>query len=257
MATTNVWAECYLYGPNFEISLPYSSRSENESGTFSEEYDVTDAGELKFVYHLSGSTNATYWHGLTVYGYDGDWDAVLFDKTDIKSKNESSEVTIDLSDYTKIKFKRTAKKGGTKELSGTRTLYIKKIAVTRKIFVSPETASHTFDVPFDVNTDCSDCSVIYKLGLKVIITKNSDVLDIVSREKDGWHFSSITSHLSSEETALFHDTLLDAHVQIKFTMNDGATQYSEIYPVKVEDSLDNAEVKPGPTVILGFGWTED
>ena len=120
-----------------------------------------------------------------------------------------------------------------------------------------ETASHTFDVPFDVNTDCSDCSVIYKLGLKVIITKGPDALDIVSREKDGWHFSSITAHLSSEDTALFHNTLLDAHVQIKFTMNDGAIQYSEIYPVKVEDSLDNAEAKPTPTVVIGFGWTED
>ena len=181
MTTTNAWAECYLYGPNFEISLPYSSRSENESGTFSEEYDVTDAGELKFVYHLSGSTKATYWHGLTVYGYDGDWDAVLFDKTDIKNKDESSEVTIDLSDYTKIKFKRTAKKGGTKELSGTRTLYIKKIAVTRKIFVSQKTASHTFDpITVGESTPTYDFTFDYS---------NVGTNFVVSSKKSSPHFS--------------------------------------------------------------------
>lgn len=120
-----------------------------------------------------------------------------------------------------------------------------------------ETASHTFDVPFDVNEDCIDIEVIYKLGLNVIITKKSNELDIVSKEKGDWHYSSVTSSLSSEETALFHDTLLDANVQIKFTMKDGAIQYSEIYKVDVQDSLDGNKPTPAPTVIIGFGWTED
>ena len=120
-----------------------------------------------------------------------------------------------------------------------------------------ETASHTFDVPFDVNEDCIDIEVIYKLGLKVIVTKKSDELDIVSREKGDWHYSSVTSSLSSEETALFHNTLLDANVQIKFTMKDGAIQYSEIYKVDIQDSLDGNEPTPAPTVVIGFGWTED
>lgn len=122
-----------------------------------------------------------------------------------------------------------------------------------------ETASHTFDVPFDVKEDCIDIEVIYKLGLNVIITKKSNELDIVSKEKGDWHYSSVTSSLSSEETALFHDTLLDANVQIKFTMKDGtmkdgAIQYSEIYKVDVQDSLDGNKPTPAPTVI---GWTED
>ena len=125
-----------------------------------------------------------------------------------------------------------------------------------------ETASHTFDVPFDVTDEhfgCSEVEVIYKLGLKVIIRKTSEDLDIVPIEKpNGFVFTAITCHLSADETLYFHNTLLSARVQLRFTMNDNSIQYSEIYPVKVIDSLNGTQQPaPSPTVNVGFGWTED
>ena len=36
-----------------------------------------------------------------------------------------------------------------------------------------ETASHTFDVPFDVNEDCNGLEVIYKLGLDIALIKET------------------------------------------------------------------------------------
>ena len=122
-----------------------------------------------------------------------------------------------------------------------------------------ETASHTFDVPFDVNTDCSDCSVIYKLGLKVILVRKASLGEVTILPKEigcGKIISTLNVRLSDEETTLFRNTYLDTKVQVKFIMNDYSVQYSEIYPVTVEDSLEG-ESTPHPSVVVGFGWTED
>lgn len=127
-----------------------------------------------------------------------------------------------------------------------------------------ETASHTFDVPFDVldhSFGCANIEVNYKLGLDIVVTKYWSQLEIETLEKHGFKYSSITVHLSPEETSRFHNTLLAANVQMKFVMLDNSIQYSEIYPIKVEDSLDGNQepgpVPPHPQVNLGFGWTED
>ena len=57
---------------------------------------------------------------------------------------------------------------------------------------------------------------------------------------------------------LFKNTLLSCAVQIRFIMRDLSTAYTEIYPVKLVDSLDVAEEKPPvPHVLYGIGYTED
>jgi len=103
-----------------------------------------------------------------------------------------------------------------------------------------ETATHSFDVPFDVAEVCSSVEVFYKLGLDVVLVKEMNDLEIVSiyDEERDWHYSNVIVTLSCDETSLFRDTLLDTHVQMRFTMKDNTVEYSEIYPVKVEDSLE-------------------
>lgn len=122
-----------------------------------------------------------------------------------------------------------------------------------------ETAVHTFEIPFNVNEACNGFEVIYKLGLTTLIIKNSSELEIIIGECGN---SLITCTLTPEETALFADTLLDAKVQIKFYMKDeGTVSYSEVYKIKLLNSLDTNEPpvppEPQPGTIGGIGYTED
>lgn len=102
-----------------------------------------------------------------------------------------------------------------------------------------ETTIHSFEIPFNVETDTIDCDVIYKLGLNVVLTK--DITDCTFTYDEDNHKTILTCTLSSEDTMLFANTLLDAHVQIRFIMNDSSVMYTEIYPVKLIDSLDVAK----------------
>lgn len=105
-----------------------------------------------------------------------------------------------------------------------------------------ETATHTFEIPFNVVESCSNVEVIYKLGLKDIITKSVNLSgeDVVETE---CNHSIITCRLSEEETKLFANTLLDAKVQLKFYMIDDSIAYSEIYNIILVDSLDVGDIK--------------
>lgn len=103
-----------------------------------------------------------------------------------------------------------------------------------------ETTKHSFEIPFNVETDTIDCDVIYKLGLNVVLTKDINDCTFTYDEKDN-HKTILNCTLSSEDTMLFANTLLDAHVQIRFIMNDFSVMYTEIYPVKLIDSLDVAK----------------
>lgn len=97
-----------------------------------------------------------------------------------------------------------------------------------------ESTTHTFEIPFDVSEETLNVEIIYKLGLNVVLTKQGKVEVL---KKDKCNFSSVSCELEPEDTLLFKDTLLDTHVQLKFTMTDGSTMYSEIYKVNVKDSL--------------------
>ena len=122
-----------------------------------------------------------------------------------------------------------------------------------------ETAIHSFEIPFNVEEQCTEFEVIYKLGLKPILIKNSWVLDVTTTECGR---SVITCTLSPDETKLFKDTFLEAKVQIKFYMNDGSISFSEIYKVVHKDSLELNRSTPSggdSNIVYGtnYGWTED
>ena len=122
-----------------------------------------------------------------------------------------------------------------------------------------ETSKHTFEVPFDVTNEeeVADYEVIYKLGLKPVIIRNSYSLEALKTPCG----STITCELSPEETKLFQDTLLSTRVQIKFYMAGGIIMFSDIYNVKVMDALDMTRSKPeeNTNMVYGtnYGWTED
>ena len=89
MATANAWAECYLY-ENKSITIEYDDNDHNDSGTFSStEYSLVDdngvfiGGTMTFKYDLSGGTNASYWHKLTIQGYTGSTWQDIWDTGDI------------------------------------------------------------------------------------------------------------------------------------------------------------------------------
>ena len=118
---------------------------------------------------------------------------------------------------------------------------IKTIEKFELDIMTGESASHTFEVPLDVEGECSNVEVIYKVGINVVLVKDMSELDIepepvASGETPTYTF--IIAHISPEETLLFNDTLLDTFVQLKFVLNDGDVLYTEIYPVNVVDSLD-------------------
>lgn len=98
-----------------------------------------------------------------------------------------------------------------------------------------ETAIHTFEIPFNVDEDCSNVEVIYKLGISPKIIKNKDALEVTIDEDNN---SIITCKLSPNETKLFENTSLDAQVQVKFYMNDESIVFSEVYKVYITDSLE-------------------
>lgn len=123
-----------------------------------------------------------------------------------------------------------------------------------------ETAIHSFDIPFNVEDDCSLVEVIYKLGLEPVVIKNNMYYLDIWVGDDGK--SIITCKLSPEETLLFKNTTLDAHVQLKFYMNDGSIVYSEIYKVFMKDALDangRDQVNQNSMIagLAGYGYTED
>lgn len=120
-----------------------------------------------------------------------------------------------------------------------------------------ETAIHTFEVPLKVD-ELEGYEVIYKLGLNPIIIKNNYQTEYIVDEDA--NKSIITCTLYPEETKLFgNDTLLDARVQLKFYMLGDVISYSDIYRIKLKDSLDMNREKPDTQVVagVGYGYTED
>lgn len=99
-----------------------------------------------------------------------------------------------------------------------------------------ETAIHTFEIPFNIEESCDEFEIIYKLGLTDIIIKKSTELE--TSTTDCGH-SLVMCKLNAEETSLFADTLLSAKAQLKFYMKNEDITYSDIYIIKLLNSLDN------------------
>jgi hypothetical protein len=126
--------------------------------------------------------------------------------------------------------------------------------------VAGETTSHSFEIPFNIEGVVNEWSVIYKLGNNVVLVKDkTQCTYFIDDDK-----TIINCLLSADDTLLFSNTLLNTRVQIKFIMKDLSVLYTDIYPVKVKDTLDGTKIEPGPGpgpipphVITGIGYTED
>ena len=118
-----------------------------------------------------------------------------------------------------------------------RRIYLPKDIIT---IMSGETTTHSFEVPLNLNTDTKDYKAIYHLGLKVVLEKPKSECDVIYDEET--KTSIMTWILTPSETMLFKDTLLDAQVQLKFTLNDDTILYSDIRPIVLEDSLDRGDM---------------
>ena len=107
-----------------------------------------------------------------------------------------------------------------------------------------ETATHSFEIPDNIQgQEIKDIEyeAIYKLGLDVVLVKTKEESELPL--DDDCPITIITWNLSPEETLLFKDTLLDAHVQLKFKFNDNSILYSDIMKVFLQDALDVSKNK--------------
>lgn len=105
------------------------------------------------------------------------------------------------------------------------------------VIMAGESTSHSFIIPFDMKEVVADCCVTYRLGLTNVLTKYFNEVELLDYDCCK-QCSILTCNLSPEDTMLFENTLLDCDVQIKFIMKDGSTLFTEIYKVKLKDSLD-------------------
>ena len=191
MATASAWAECYLY-ENKSITIEYDDNNHNDSGTFSStEYSLVDdngvfiGGTMTFKYDLSGGTNATNWHKLTIQGYTGSTWQDIWDTGKISNKDSETANIGDISSwksYSKIRFKRTAKKESWTDWGkGERDINVTSLYITRLTSISPESASHTFDpITVGESTPTYDFTFDYS---------NVGTNFVVSSKKSSSHFS--------------------------------------------------------------------
>ena len=185
VATANVWAECYLY-ENKSITIEYDDNNHNDSGTFSStEYSLVDdngvfiGGTITFKYDLSGGTNATNWHKLTIQGYTGSTWQDIWDTGKIYNKDSETANIGDISSwksYLKIRFKRTAKKESWTDWGkGERDINVTSLYITRLTSISPESASHNFgNIEVGKSSSKSFTFEYSNVGTTISATSNSE-----------------------------------------------------------------------------------
>ena len=181
VAAANAWAECYVLNES-QIKAPYEKNNSNESGTYSPEYSIDGpCAIMTFSYRLNADVNATYWHRFFIQGLNnsGQW-IDLFDSDKIYNAGSSSTITKDISAYanqiSKLRVKRTAKKGVTSWDAGTKDVLVNNIKITRLTSISPESASHTFDpITVGESTPTHDFTFNYSnVGTNFVVSsKNS------------------------------------------------------------------------------------
>lgn len=101
--------------------------------------------------------------------------------------------------------------------------------------ITGQSVSHSFSVPFNVETELADYEIIYKTGVDIILRRSKNDLE-TSVTDDG--SSVITCSLSSDDTKKFNNTILDTFAQLKFMMLDGTSSYSAVYRIIVINSLE-------------------
>lgn len=109
------------------------------------------------------------------------------------------------------------------------------------------TNTHLFNAPFLLSEYCKSFDIIYRQGLTVVITKHYDFSenmgeDIEVNECDDKDFSIVKVIISSEESKLFKNSVLECQAQMKLYMQDDTILYSDSYDINVKSPLDNKGV---------------
>lgn len=106
------------------------------------------------------------------------------------------------------------------------------------MIVTGQSCSHSFAIPFNVETDLADYGITYKTGVETILSKGKEGLETLIMD-DGT--SIVTCPISSDEALMFDNTLLSTFAQLKFIMLDGSTTYGDIYMIAVMNPLEHTQ----------------
>lgn len=93
------------------------------------------------------------------------------------------------------------------------------------------TCTHIFEVPIKFNEDLLKVTICYKQEARLILVK--DPTELTTSDESLF----IKCDMTTDETVLFGNTLLDTEVQLKFEYADKVL-FSNIYKVKVINTLE-------------------
>ena len=117
---------------------------------------------------------------------------------------------------------------------------IRELDIEVEDIVVGGTTVHTFNVPVPIES-VSSFNVIYGSGIKMLINKtNGDRgINAFADPQDPDNAMVIECTLEPDETVLFKDWFRNATVQLKFVLNGNTTEYSDIYYLRVLQTIDN------------------
>lgn len=97
------------------------------------------------------------------------------------------------------------------------------------------TCTHIFELPFVCDGYVQELSIIYKQGLRIVLTKDLEDCELTQDQ----YSSVLTLELSSVDTLKFDENLLDIYVQLKVLTVVDETLYNAPIKLVLVQTLDN------------------
>lgn len=263
----DVWAECYVLDQN-QVRVEYDDLDGNENGTYSSEYDINGpCATMTFSYRLDANSDATYWHRFVIEGKNnaGQW-VELYNSGEIKnagSKNVSRDISAYANQISKLRIKRTARKGWTAAFSGTKDVLVNNLKITRVVSISSNLSEWGFGtIEYSKSTPEKTFTVTYSnVGTTVTATSNSEHFSVTPTNPT---FDNCSG--SADFTIKYNPTAVGSHSgQITITCKDGNTTKGTItinvsgtakgYPVFSWSGSGNYSYLVGDELKLSQLWT--
>ena len=176
----DVWAECYVLNES-QVRIEYKNLDGNEDGTYSSEYDINGpCATMTFSYRLDANSDATYWHKFVIEGKNnaGQW-VEIYDSGNIKnagSKNVSKDISAYANQISKLRIKRTARRGVTAASSGTKDVLVNNLKITRQVSISQDKNTINFgSIVFGNAKPTEDVVITYSnVGTDITVSSNSE-----------------------------------------------------------------------------------
>ena len=176
----DVWGECYVLNES-QVRIGYKNLDGNEDGTYSSEYDINGpCAIMTFSYRLDANSDATYWHKFVIEGKNnaGQW-VEIYNSGEIKNAG-SKTVSQDISKYanqiSKLRIKRTARKGWTAASSGTKDVLVNNLKITRQVSISQDKNTINFGaIVYGNAKPTEDVVITYSnVGTDITVSSNSE-----------------------------------------------------------------------------------